>query len=335
MSERYTRLFSLANNLYTEGAPVLIAAGALLKDNRTQTVLAQLKFRNISEKALKAVKVRIHAFDVAGEPLRGVDSFTYLDLTAAPNEEFGKSTPIHLPDATTRSFSVEILSAVYADNEVYTPGVSAAAEAAPQAVLENVQRVEAEKQARQEAIRSRQAEVENRRNKQFRSILICAAISLAFVLLSAVLFAGAYGMPTNVMMKRFGMSFILALVTPCICLIAAFSGKKKPHALKIAGIACSAILLLQIAAIVLYAGISTAPGVLRGPKEVTRLASLLSRYVNGMELGMHLKNIFQMLGRAPAAVLVRQLRYVLPGLLAVLPNVLTSAVLLISARKCK
>ena len=52
MSERYSRLFSLSENLYAEGAPVLIAAGALLKDNETGKVLAQLKLRSISDKKI-------------------------------------------------------------------------------------------------------------------------------------------------------------------------------------------------------------------------------------------------------------------------------------------
>ena len=42
MSERYTRLFALEENLYSDGSPVVISAGALLKDNQTGAVLAQL-----------------------------------------------------------------------------------------------------------------------------------------------------------------------------------------------------------------------------------------------------------------------------------------------------
>ena len=60
MSSRYSRLFTLPGNLYTEGSPVLIAAGALLKDNNTDKVLAQLKFRNISNKAISSVKIRVN-----------------------------------------------------------------------------------------------------------------------------------------------------------------------------------------------------------------------------------------------------------------------------------
>ena len=65
MAERYTRLFSLSENLYASGAPVLIAAGALLKDNQTGKTLAQLKFKSLSEKNIKALKVTIAASDVS------------------------------------------------------------------------------------------------------------------------------------------------------------------------------------------------------------------------------------------------------------------------------
>ena len=44
MSERYSRLFTLANNLYSGGSPVLIAAGALSKSHQTGRVIAQLKY---------------------------------------------------------------------------------------------------------------------------------------------------------------------------------------------------------------------------------------------------------------------------------------------------
>ena len=63
MDERYTRLFALSEKYYAEGAPRLIAAGALLKDNRTGKVLAQIKFQNISPKTIKAVKVSVWAIN--------------------------------------------------------------------------------------------------------------------------------------------------------------------------------------------------------------------------------------------------------------------------------
>ena len=66
MSERYTRLFTLPGSLYAQGSPLIILAGALLKDNQTGRVLAQLKFKNVGTKSVKAVKVSVTPLDAAG-----------------------------------------------------------------------------------------------------------------------------------------------------------------------------------------------------------------------------------------------------------------------------
>ena len=58
MSERFSRIFSLAENLYSEGSPIIIKAGALLKDNETNMLIAQLKMQSISDKMIKLVPQR-------------------------------------------------------------------------------------------------------------------------------------------------------------------------------------------------------------------------------------------------------------------------------------
>ena len=75
MSERYSRLFSLQENLYAAGAPLLIAAGALLKDNENGRVLAQLKLRNLDAGTVRAAKVSVCPLDAAGNPLGAAVSF--------------------------------------------------------------------------------------------------------------------------------------------------------------------------------------------------------------------------------------------------------------------
>ena len=119
MAERYTRLASLPGNHYTAGSPVLIAAGALLKDNHTGNVLAQLKFKNISFKQIKAVKISISAFDVSGKELEGISEYQYLDLTAARDVEFGQRQAVTLPDAVTRSIEVKCTDVFFADGTVW------------------------------------------------------------------------------------------------------------------------------------------------------------------------------------------------------------------------
>lgn len=120
MSERYSKLFSLPENLYAAGSPVVIAAGALLKDNQTGKVIAQLKMRNISQKRIKAAKVCIHPLDTVGNPLGEKVEYQYLDLSAARDEDFGQKTPVVLADAATRSFTASVEEVVFTDNSIWT-----------------------------------------------------------------------------------------------------------------------------------------------------------------------------------------------------------------------
>ncbi len=120
MSERYSKLFALPEDLYCVGAPVVIAAGALQKDNQTGKVFAQLKIRNIQDKTIKAATVQVTSFDAAGRPLGNAADHQYLDLSAGRGFDFGQKTPVILPDAGTRAFSAAVVEVVYSDNSVWT-----------------------------------------------------------------------------------------------------------------------------------------------------------------------------------------------------------------------
>lgn len=137
--KRYSNLFRIPEKLYTQGSPLLIAAGALLKDNQTGNILAQIKFRSLSNKEIKAVKVNIKAFDVSGAEVQGVDGYQYLDLSAARNAEFGQKTAVTLPDSVTRSFAVVCTSVIFSDNSVWEAEENAVWEPLPkQQNLENI-----------------------------------------------------------------------------------------------------------------------------------------------------------------------------------------------------
>lgn len=120
MSERYSKLFALPQNLYSECAPVLIAAGALLKDNETGKVLAQLKIQNIQNNTIKAATVKIVPLDTVGKPLGNEVEHQYLDLNATRDMDFGQKSPILLPDPATRAFSVSIAEVIFTDNSIWT-----------------------------------------------------------------------------------------------------------------------------------------------------------------------------------------------------------------------
>lgn len=120
MSERYTRLFSLPENLYNVGSPLIITAGALSKDNQTGGVLAQLEFTSVSEKEIKAVSVELEPKDSAGRSIGGKVNYQYLDLSVSRGSEFGSKNAIRFDDATVRSFNVNVTEVIYADNTIWS-----------------------------------------------------------------------------------------------------------------------------------------------------------------------------------------------------------------------
>ncbi|MBR5617854.1 MAG: hypothetical protein IKW50_06700 [Oscillospiraceae bacterium] len=119
MNEQYTSVYFLPENLYAAGAPVIVSAGALLKDNQTGNILAQLKLTNIQYKTIKAVKVRLFLKDVMGQPMGGPLDYQYLDLQIFRDGDFGMNELILLPDVTTRVFTAEVVAVVFSDNTIW------------------------------------------------------------------------------------------------------------------------------------------------------------------------------------------------------------------------
>ena len=121
MAERYSRLFSLPEDLYTAGAPLVIAAGALLMDNQTGRVLAQLKMRSISDKVINTVKLLVTGTNRAGDVLCK-EEHAYEGINAARDSFFGAKEAVLLSDANVRVFSIQLLSVSFSDGSRYIGG---------------------------------------------------------------------------------------------------------------------------------------------------------------------------------------------------------------------
>lgn len=119
MGERYARLFTSPKNIYAEGAPVIIAVGALLLDNLTGKVIVQIKFKSVSMVRIRALKVEIVPMDSAGRILDCVEH-NYLDLNINMGEEFGSKEPIVLDDATSRAFTANVTEITFADSSLWS-----------------------------------------------------------------------------------------------------------------------------------------------------------------------------------------------------------------------
>ena len=115
MADRFERLFELPSNLYSAKSPVIVSAGALLKDTQTGNIVVQLKYQSVSSSTIKALCVDIAAYDVSGNEIQGKKNYQYLDLAIKSGQAFGSNKAIVMPDVTTRSFAINSLSVVLSD----------------------------------------------------------------------------------------------------------------------------------------------------------------------------------------------------------------------------
>lgn len=141
MSERYKRLFALPENLHTEDAPVVIAAGALLKDNQTGRVLAQLKLKNVSEETIKSVKVSMQAFGKSGAEAKEIH-YEYANISVKSGDEFGSKTPIEMNNNKILYYSAVITEVLFENGTAWKTNINdsdkkALAERVRQALMNN------------------------------------------------------------------------------------------------------------------------------------------------------------------------------------------------------
>lgn len=122
MAERYSKLFSLDSALYSPDAPVMVAAGALLKDSYSAHTLAQIKYINLSQETVVSLKVRITLFNAAGEKLPQQVEYQYPELNAPQDAEFGRNVAVVLPKENVCSFSVSVTGAAFAGGGRWTAG---------------------------------------------------------------------------------------------------------------------------------------------------------------------------------------------------------------------
>lgn len=120
--ERYQRIYLDDNKLYVPEAGIVICAQAILKDNKINKVIAQVKFQNTLDKEIVALFVNVDCYDITEKKLEGVTNYQFLDLKEKRDSYFGSKTAITLPDNNTRRISVSVQKLVYDDGTVWEKG---------------------------------------------------------------------------------------------------------------------------------------------------------------------------------------------------------------------
>ncbi len=119
MAGRYEKVFSLPENLYATGSPVIIAAGALQKDTHTGKIFAQLKLQSISSGIIKTAAIQISLFDTASRSLSNQIEYQYLDVEIIYGQTFGEKILIPVEDNTARSFSVAVTEVIFSHQRIW------------------------------------------------------------------------------------------------------------------------------------------------------------------------------------------------------------------------
>ena len=213
---------------------------------------------------------------------------------------------------------------------MFTPAAVSIAKEAPKEVIEEVQRAEAEKEAIEAA--QERARKEKIINKRSRWMMVIGFISLASVLLSFIWLYNSSALPFRLVIRRYSVRYLLALVIPCLCLFAAFAGKKKKAVTKTVFLICLVLFILQIASIIGYTVLANTATASEASRN---LAGTISRYVNGADFGFHLQYLLKALSRGRVRILTQTLAQIAPSFFAVLPNILCTAVLAVSSKKIK
>ncbi len=117
------KIFHLPENLYVNGAPVVIESGSLIEKANGEKV-AIITIRNITPKNIKAVIVSTLQLDGCGEPIGEVLETRY-DNIFVGEDGLIESVEICLPTLTTQAFSVIVSEVAFSDNTLWQDAGSA------------------------------------------------------------------------------------------------------------------------------------------------------------------------------------------------------------------
>lgn len=116
MSERYSKIFSLLPQEKEAEIPVSILAGALLRENASGQLLAQVKYQNNDSRIVVQMTVAVTLLDADGKPIGEYVPFCYKGLDVQTDTTFGDDVPIVVENPSAGGFEVCVEQIVFADD---------------------------------------------------------------------------------------------------------------------------------------------------------------------------------------------------------------------------
>lgn len=116
---------------YAIGSPILLEASALYLDRGTNNCIAQLKWKNIDSRPIKAVMIELVCYDTFNQKLEPVH-FQYDGLLVTQGSEFGSKTPIMIKNNKVVKYDVLLKAVSFSDETIWRSEEDAIFEALPE-----------------------------------------------------------------------------------------------------------------------------------------------------------------------------------------------------------
>lgn len=118
MAERLISLMKVSEISYSEGSPLLLEAYALYQDTATGQCIAQLKWKNIDSRPIKAVMIELDGYDAFSQKLEPIH-YQYDGLLITQGSDFGGKTPIMIKNNKIVKYDVLLKAVSFSDNSVW------------------------------------------------------------------------------------------------------------------------------------------------------------------------------------------------------------------------
>lgn len=118
MTERLTPLMKISEGQYASGSPLLLEACALYQDTAFGQCIAQLKWKNLDPRPVKAVMIELDGYDVFNQKLEPVN-FQYDGLMATQGSEFGSKVPVQILNSNVVRYDTILKAVSFAEGDVW------------------------------------------------------------------------------------------------------------------------------------------------------------------------------------------------------------------------
>lgn len=107
------------SNKWYKNFPVELNKSRIMFDIRSNKILIQLKFTNISIKTIDSLNCCIQCFDVSNQLIETISEHIFSLLNSIPNSTFGDKSPILANDKRIRKIIVTINKVTFADGTIW------------------------------------------------------------------------------------------------------------------------------------------------------------------------------------------------------------------------